>query len=53
VTKDKDNSDTDEVHPDQVGKRTDSDPTPEQWSILKNYFITQELKKILITLFWI
>jgi hypothetical protein len=40
VTMDKDNSDADEVHPDQVGERNDNDPTHEQWSILKNYFIT-------------
>jgi hypothetical protein len=39
-TLDKGNSDADKVHPDQVGERNDNDPTPEQWSILKNYFIT-------------
>jgi hypothetical protein len=38
---DKNNSDAYDVHLDQVGERNGSDPTPEQWSILKNYFITQ------------
>jgi hypothetical protein len=40
VTIDKDNSDADGVHPDKVGERNDNDPTPEQWSVLKNYFVT-------------
>jgi len=39
ITMGKDNSDA-EVYPDQVGERNNNDPTPEQWSILKNYFIT-------------
>jgi hypothetical protein len=32
---DKDNTDADEIHPDQLGERTESDPTLEQWSIIK------------------